>query len=251
MAGSGNCPGCSAWSSRQRQPIRDVLGARCPFPQLASRFTTAKGQNLYHQGDRVSGGFSIAGGMVALERVDANGALIILKILQPGAFFPCSNLLDDTLHETSARALTDVTGCFVPVGRLTAALQDDASVALALLKLCSAEIRENEDTIFRLFSTDLPDRVLGALMILADEMGAQEANGDVTLTLPMSWRDMAAMVGTGPEVISRLLRRLSNAGRLSFRGRKVTLHRAAAEVPHGLLIRRRQGNMEGGALSGS
>ena len=32
------------------------------------------------------------------------------------------------------------------------------------------------------------------------------------------------MVGTGPEVISRLLRRLADAGRLSFQGRHVTLH---------------------------
>jgi CRP/FNR family transcriptional regulator len=200
------------------------LGNRCPFPQLANRFSVSRGEHIYHQGDRVRGGFSISKGMVALERVDANGVLVILKVLQPGTFFPCSNLLDDNAYETSARALTDVSGCFVPAERLSTALRRDPDVALALLRLSSAEIRENEDTIFRLHSSDLPDRVLATLATLADEMGGQDANGDLTLTLPMSWRDMAAMVGTGPEVISRLLRRLSNAGRLSFRGRNVTLH---------------------------
>ncbi|MDO8607181.1 MAG: Crp/Fnr family transcriptional regulator [Phaeospirillum sp.] len=228
MVSSGNCRNCDAWATRQRQPIRDILGSRCPFPQLSSRFSVGRGQNLFHQGDRVGGSFSLASGMVALERVDVNGALVILKILQPGAFFPCANLLGESRHETSARALSDVTGCFVPVERLTTALREDPAIGIALLKLSSAEIRENEETIFRLYSTDLPDRVLTALMTLADEMGAREDNGDITLTLPISWRDMAAMVGTGPEVISRLLRRLSDAGRISFRGRKVTLHHAAA-----------------------
>lgn len=234
--------------------MRDVLGSRCPFPQLANRVTIGRGETLYHQGDRVSGSFSLASGMVALERVDENGALVILKILQPGAFFPCSNLLGEALHETSARALTDVTGCFVPVERLSAALREDPSVSMALLRLSSAEIREHEETIFRLYSTDLPDRVLTALMTLADEMGAREINGDITLTLPISWRDMAAMVGTGPEVISRLLRRLSNAGRISFRGRQVTLHHAAGKVASdgGLrLVHRRQGDVKNGTLSRS
>ena len=249
MACSNDCHDCAVWSALQHQPLQEGRHPRCPFSPVTSRFAVARGQALYHQGDRMRGGFSITSGMMALERVDQNGALIILRILQPGAFFPCSNLMDDAPYETSARALTDVSGCFVPVARLSLALQDNPAMAMALLRLSAAEIRDNEDTIFRLYSTDLPDRVLAALMTLADEMGAREANGDVTVTLPISWRDMAAMVGTGPEVISRLLRRLSDAGRLSFHGRKVTLHptpRSGAGIVH-----RRQADMEGRALSRS
>ncbi|ARJ65733.1 protein kinase [Magnetospirillum sp. ME-1] len=224
MGASKTCSGCEAWSSPRREPMRDVLGKRCPFPTLSSRFSVAKGKNLYHQGDLVGGAYSLATGMVALERVDEEGELVILKILHPGAFFPCANMLGGGIHESSARALTEITGCFVPAERLNTALQEDPSVGLALLRLSSAEIRENEDAIFRLCSADLPDRVLSTLATLATETGGRDANGDLSLTLPISWRDLAAMVGTGPEVISRLLRRLADAGRLSFHGRHVTLH---------------------------
>lgn len=218
------CCGCDAWSSARREPMREVLGRRCPFPSLSSKFSLPKGKNLYHQGDLVGGAYSLASGMVALERVDEEGDLVILKILHPGSFFPCANMLGGGIHESSARALTDITGCFVPADRLNSALHEDPSIGLALLKLSSAEIRENEDAIFRLCSTDLPDRVLSTLASLAEETGGRDANGDMVLTLPISWRDLAAMVGTGPEVISRLLRRLAEAGRLSFHGRHVTLH---------------------------
>jgi CRP-like cAMP-binding protein len=218
------CCGCDAWASPRREPLREILGRRCPFPTLSSRISLAKGKHLYHQGDRVGGAYSLATGMVALERVDEDGDLVILKILHPGSFFPCANLLGDGVHESSARALTDISGCFVPAERLTSALHEDPSIGLALLKLSSAEIRENEATIFRLCNTDLPDRVLSTLASLAAEAGGIDANGDLSLTLPISWRDVAAMVGTGPEVISRLLRRLAEAGRLSFHGRHVTLH---------------------------
>ncbi|EME68264.1 cAMP-binding protein [Paramagnetospirillum caucaseum] len=225
------CCGCDAWSSPRREPMREALGRRCPFPTLSSKISLAKGGHLYHQGDRVGGAYSLGTGMVALERVDEDGDLVILKILHPGAFFPCASLLDDGVHESSARALTDVTGCFVPADRLNTALHEDPAIGLALLRLSSAEIRENEDAIFRLCSTDLPDRVLSTLTSLAAETGGRDANGDLSLTLPISWRDLAAMVGTGPEVISRLLRRLAHSGRLSFHGRHVTLH--AAPPRHG------------------
>ncbi|KIM00215.1 transcriptional regulator Crp/Fnr family [Paramagnetospirillum magnetotacticum MS-1] len=206
--------------------MREVLGHRCPFPTLATKIAVNKGRHLYHQGDLVEGAYSLATGLVALERVDENGELVILKILHRGAFFPCADLLGSGTHESAGRALTDVTGCFVPAERLNAALHEDPSMGLALLKLSSAEIRENEDAIFRLCSTDLPDRVLSTLNSLANESGERASNGDLSLTLPISWRDLAAMVGTGPEVISRLLRRLAGSGRLSFRGRHVTLHAA-------------------------
>jgi CRP/FNR family transcriptional regulator len=223
------CGGCDAWQSERRRPVREAVGQHCPFPSLSAKISVPKGKCLFHQGDRVTGAFSLGTGMVALERVDEDGSMVILKILHPGSFFPCANLLDDGVHESSARALTDVTGCFVPAERLKHALLEDPNFSMALLKLSSAEIRENEDAIFRLCSSDLPDRVLSTLESLAAESGRRDANGDLSMTLPMSWRDLAAMVGTGPEVISRLLRRLAVAGRLSFRGRQVTLHAGSGQ----------------------
>jgi CRP-like cAMP-binding protein len=226
MGQSDTCGGCHTWSSPRRAPLREVVGQCCPFPALSSRFALGKGKCLFHQGDWVDGAYSLASGMVALERVDEHGELVIIKILHPGAFFPCANLLDGGPHESSARALTDLTGCFVPAQRLNAALRADPNIGLALLKLSSAEIRENEDAIFRLCSSDLPDRVMSTLTSLAEEVGGRDTNGDLSVTLPVSWRDLAAMVGTGPEVISRLLRRLADSGRLSFQGRRVTIHAA-------------------------
>ena len=219
------CGGCNAWTSRHRVPIREMFWEGCPFHRLSSRVTVSKGGNLFHAGDQISGVFSLSNGLVALERVSENGNLVIFKILQPGAFFPCSSLLRDGLHTTTARALTHITACFIPMDRLAAAIRDDPSVSAALIKLSAAEIRENEDAIFRLCSVSLPDRVLDTLTMLAEELGDQDANGDLHLTLPMAWSDFSAMVGSGPEVISRLLRRLVKSGRISFTKRHVTLHR--------------------------
>ncbi|CAA7615698.1 cAMP-binding protein [Candidatus Terasakiella magnetica] len=225
MATSKILGGDGSWLSSRRGMARELVEDACPFPGLSIKIGFTKGQNLYHQGDLVAGAYSLASGMVAMERVDQHGDMVILKVLQPGAFFPCAQLPEASQHDGTARALTDVCIHFIPRERLRAAMRSDPSIGLRLLRLCSAEIRENEATIFRLYRTDLPDRVMAALTALADELGETEANGDISITLPFAWRDLAAMVGTGPEVISRLLRRLADSGRLSFHGRHVTLHR--------------------------
>lgn len=193
----------------------------CPLPHSVAELAFAKGHHLFHQGDPVHGAYSLTTGLVALERVDENGDMVILRLLRPGALFPCADLFADGQHGTGARALTDAVACFVPLDRLGAALSQPA-VRTALLRHGCEEARQSEDAIFRLCSSDLSHRILALLNDLAAE-GQTAADGTRSLLLPLSWRDIAAMVGTSPEVLSRTLRRLAEEGRLAFNGRYVTL----------------------------
>jgi CRP-like cAMP-binding protein len=203
----------------------------CPLPQAVAEIGFDKGEHLFHQGETVRGGFSLTAGLVAIERVNEDGDLVILKVLRPGAFFPYADLFSDGQHATGARALTRVAACFVPTERLMAAMADP-SLRASTMRQAAIEARETEDIIYRLCAADLGERVLAVLRQLAGEANI--------LDLPISWRDVAAMVGTGPEVMSRTLRKLAEAGRLSFRGRRVDLSlgdrldpAAANAHPHG------------------
>lgn len=202
----------------------------CPLARGVADLDFVRGDHLFHQGDPVRGAFSLTVGLVALERVDPEGDMVILRLLRPGALFPCADLFADGVHGTSARALTDTAACFVPLERLNTALSD-AAIRGAVLRQGSIEARDEEDTIFRLCAADLADRILAVLEQLAAEVEIA-ADGTRSLTLPLSWRDIAAMVGTSPEVLSRTLRRLSDQGRLAFTGRRVTLAAAILAEPH-------------------
>lgn len=194
----------------------------CPFPQSVAALAFTKGQHLFHQGDPVRGAFSLTTGLVALERVDEHGAVVILKLLKPGAFFPCADLFADGMHGTGARALTDAAACFVTSERLMAALAEP-TLRHMVMRRSGEEARASEDTIFRLCSGDLAERVLAIIEALAEELGENDAAGWTRVRMPLPWRDVAAMVGTSPEVISRLLKRLSEAGRVIVTGREVRL----------------------------
>lgn len=199
------------------------VGEGCPFPQAVADLSWDRGTYLFHQGDRVKGGYSLRKGLVALERVDENGQLVVLKLLRPGAFFPCADLFADGLHANTARALTDTAACLVPAERLGTLFSGDPKLGLQIARRGCEEARENEDIIFRLCSGDLTERVVALLESLARESGKDARDGALSFTMPIAWRDLAAMVGTSPEVMSRMLRKLSDHGRLVVRGRQVTL----------------------------
>jgi CRP/FNR family transcriptional regulator len=200
----------------------------CPFPTAVRNLRFGRGEHLYHQGDPVEGAFSLLSGLVVHERVDENGELVILRLLSPGSLFPYSGLFGPSAHHSSARALSAVTVCFVPTAALVGAVAANPRLGLALLQRGCEELRHNEDAIFRLCCNGVPERLMAVLESLAERMGERLSGGDVALTLPVSWRELAAMVGSGPEVVSRQLRRLSGEGRLSYRGHRVVLHRTLA-----------------------
>jgi CRP-like cAMP-binding protein len=215
---------CERLDHIQGTSHRPLIGrdCTCPFPQSIATLAFTKGQYLFHQGDPVRGAVSLTAGLVALERVDENGAVVIIKLLKPGAFFPCADLFADGIHGTGARALTDVAACFVTAARLMAALAEPELRQL-VMRRSGEEARADEDTIFRLCSGDLAERVLAIIEALAEEQGDSDAAGWINVRMPLPWRDVAAMVGTSPEVMSRLLKRLTEAGRVIVTGREVRL----------------------------
>lgn len=209
-------------ATRHRPSIGGDCG--CPFPNTIAELAFTKGQHLFHQGDAVRGAFSLTSGLVALERVDEDGQSAILRLVKPGGFFPCADLFTDGLHGTAGRALTDVSACFVPAERLLSALAEPGLRRMVTQRF-GEEARASEDVIFRLCSDDLAERLLAIIEALADVGGGE---GKFIL-MPLSWRDVAAMAGTSPEVISRLLKRLAEAGRLTVSGRKVRLYPGGEE----------------------
>lgn len=218
-------PHCNRGSNTDshRPSIGQAGGTGCPFPGPVADVGWNRGQSVFHQGDPVKGVYSLRSGLMALERVNEHGEMVVLKLLQPGAFFPCADLFADGIHSASARAIADSTACFIPAERLMSMLADNARLGLEMTRRGCEEARDNENIIFRLCSGDLTERVTALLESLGRDAAAPAADGSVTFVLPISWRDLSNMAGTSPEVMSRLLRRLSEAGRLRFSGRNVTL----------------------------
>lgn len=181
---------------------------------------------LFHQGDDCDGIYYLLTGLVALQRVDERGAFIIFSLIKPGSFFSWSDLLGCGRHRNSAQALSAAKAVFVPRHAFLTAMREDPQALSDTLEQASREIQDYEDTIFRLCTSDVPARLYWTLCQLA---GAETAQGTaIEFKPPVLKRELAAMIGTSPEGVSRGIRRLEEMNIARFSGKTVWLNLQAA-----------------------
>lgn len=181
---------------------------------------------LFHQGDDCEGIYYLQAGLVALQRVDERGAFIIFSLVKPGGFFSWSDLLGCGRHRNSAQVLSTAKAVFVPRNAFLMAMREDPQALNETLGQASREIQDYEDIIFHLCTYDVPARLYWALCRLA---GAESAEGDaIEFKPPVLKRELAAMIGTSPEGVSRGIRRLEELNIARFTGKTVWLNLHAA-----------------------
>ena len=95
------------------------------------------------------------------------------------------------------------------------------SLGLRFLRHAATDLDAAEEKV--LHSATLPVRARFAhlLLVLRDRYGEDGANGELTLDLPLSRQDMAAMIGIRPESMSRTIRSFEEGNIAHFSGRRV------------------------------
>lgn len=185
-----------------------------------------KRRYLFHQGDECRGIYYLTSGLMSLQRVNDDGAFTILGLVRPGRLFSWSDVLGRGLHRNAAQALSNATAVMVPRDVFMETIRRDPQAFDLTLEQASRELQEYEDTIFRLCTSDVPERLHWLLRRLA---GAERrGNSVVEFTMPVLKRELAAMIGTSPEGISRGIRRLEEMNIARFQGRNIWLNLQAA-----------------------
>jgi CRP/FNR family transcriptional regulator len=60
-------------------------------------------------------------------------------------------------------------------------------------------------------------------MVLYERFGSLNEDGEPVLDLPLSRQDIAALIGSTPETVSRSISKVQDEGLARFKGRKVLL----------------------------
>jgi CRP/FNR family transcriptional regulator len=203
---------------------KDDTQSCCPFEHFMKRVTHPTGTYLYRQGEPITNLFNLHSGMVALERILPDGEMVITKLIQPGGLFPLSGAWQGGTYAHSARTLTQSSLCLIPAEGMNAVAREDPHTAFCLFRRGCEDIGQNEEAITILLGAGLPERTLALLADLGRTRALPSEDGKLHFRLPVSWHIIASALGTRREVLSRLLRKLSESGALAYSNRDVTLN---------------------------
>ena len=188
------------------------------------------GEPIFSAGESSHGIYCIVEGAAAMRQVDAEGNPVLLKISYPGETLGYRGVLMGQKRRFSAEALGPSRVCFIDQQVVKLLLERNPALSLQFLRRVNHDLDDTHDKLMQNATLSNRDKFVHLLVNLMDRHGRAAPDGSQVISLPISRRDMASMIGARHETLSRIIGRMEEDGIARFSGRTVCVNQ-----PHSLM----------------
>lgn len=181
-----------------------------------------KGTVLFFEGDKGEALFVIRQGRIKISKASVDGREQILHILKDGDIFAEVILFDQGPYPATAEAVEDSTCWLLRSTDMGKLLQSQPLLAVTLLKIMSRRLRQAQLLIRDLALHDAYGRLAGLLLQFSRREGKKTADG-MLLDLELTRQEMASMIGTSRETVTRILSRFQKDGILKLDKQRIII----------------------------
>ncbi|MCT8138569.1 Crp/Fnr family transcriptional regulator [Anaerobacillus sp. CMMVII] len=160
-----------------------------------------KGDIIFREGERSESLFIIQKGLIKLSKVSVDGKEQIIRLLFQGDFFGQFALLQNESHYANAEVLEETIVCTIAKKTFLSTLEKSPSMALRFINDLNNRLYHADEWMSLLSLMDVEQRLARILLLFLNKL--ENTNG--YFTLPISKRDLASLIGTTPETLSRKL----------------------------------------------
>jgi CRP-like cAMP-binding protein len=157
--------------------------------------------------------FVIIDGRVKISRITEDGREAIFAFLDDGDFFGEMSVFEDDNCAANATATEDSELLIIQRQDLLDLLQDLPQISINLLREMSIRLRRRDAQIRSLTRQNATAKVANTLLRFAEDLGHYN-HGKVEINRLPAHRDIANMIGTSRETISRAIQSLTKRGYL-------------------------------------
>ena len=206
--------GCAPLFSMLQKEEMDFLVRRAVPREFSA------GENIFTEGEPCQGLYVVETGRIKIFKISAGGREQVLAIDGPGASVAELPVFDDGNYPASASAVSAARLVFVSKQDFRALCLEHPQVALRVLKVIGGRLRRLVGIIEELSFTTVRHRMAALLVNMAKRSGTKTARG-TEFMLPATQQDIAGMIGTVRELVSRNLGRLQAEEIITLEGKTV------------------------------
>lgn len=182
-----------------------------------------KGEIIFREADPGIGFYIIAAGRVKVFKSSPEGKEQILHIFGQGEPIGEVPVFHGLPYPATAEALSDAELYFFPRPQFVALIEKNSSLALNMLAVLAQRLRRFSTQIEHLSLKEVPGRLAMYLLYMAEE---QKNTSQVVLDIPKG--QLASLLGTSPETLSRIFQKMSEEGLIQVEGKRIELLDTAA-----------------------
>jgi CRP/FNR family cyclic AMP-dependent transcriptional regulator len=181
---------------------------------------------IYEDGSIGDYMYIIQEGQVKVTKMSEDGREKILEILGPGDFHGEMALLDRAPRSASVKTTTPCVLLALSRQDFLGLLKQNHEVTLELIRVLARRLRETDEQIKGLLFERVEGRTRRLLARLAKEPLAERT--DRMATSPITHQQLADLVGTSRETITRVVKELKDEGWLEQEGKRYLVPSADA-----------------------
>lgn len=177
--------------------------------------TCRRGKVFYTPGETGEVLFILKKGRVNLYRINPDGKKLVTASVEPGTVFGEMSLVGQGMHDTFAEAAEECTLCVMSRSDVEHLLLSKPRVGLRFMELIANRLREVEARMETVAFKSVPARLAASLLDLVHD-------GDPNIS-GVSHQDLADMVGTYRETVTRILNEFRTEGYINLGRLNVTI----------------------------
>ncbi|MBI5875889.1 MAG: Crp/Fnr family transcriptional regulator [Deltaproteobacteria bacterium] len=191
--------------------------------KMGERRQWLKGSQIISEGEEGDALYLILSGKVKVVLYGEEGKEIVLSIMKEGDVFGEMALFDGEPRSANVEVIEDAE-CFIIHGDdLLNYIKIHPAVALNFLAHLSKRLREADKKIGGLALLDVCGRIAHTLLSIANAGSNMQGTGVISIER-LTHEDIAAMIGSSREVVSRALKKMANEGYIKIEKKRFVLH---------------------------
>lgn len=185
---------------------------------IAEPVTYQPGDTIFLEGDPAKGFFLILSGQVKVYKLSLDGKEQVLHFVGPDEIFAEVPVFSGGSYPAHADALRTTHILFFPRQAMLRLLANDPNLAMNMLADLSRRLRQLTKLVESLSLKESPARLAAYLLHAGEELThADQVELDVTKG------QLATLLGTTPETLSRTLKKLAETGIIEVKARSIRL----------------------------
>lgn len=212
----------SEYTRLQEQECRELLRMLEGLGIASAERVYRPGDEIYREGEYGDALYVLTSGVLKLFRPYSGTKEATLRLLKPWDIFGHLAFEGEARQRAYAEAITECRVTKVPKVFVERAVRQDPRVAFKIMTLLELRLVQYEELVKCLLPRETEVRLANLLPLLAQKFGEQE-DGAVTISLRLTHQDLAAMVASTRESVTKVLNELRNRDLISIKSGRITI----------------------------
>lgn len=177
---------------------------------------------IFHENDPAAAFYLVKTGRVKIYKAGPDDREQVLAILGDGQIFGDVPAFDGGPYPATAATMADSEIYLIRSEDFQELVRRYPEVALKIIRVLGQRLRQSMELVRDLSFKQVPHRLAGLLLKLGSEYGGETEEG-LLIDLPLSRQELADIVGTSRETITRELKKMEREGMLKVERRLITI----------------------------